>query len=86
MKPSLRLLPAQQASTSFEATADAGTLYVPAASAAWIDATFSIRTPSSETACEASLPAQLNVARSPSSALPAVAVADASCAAARNVQ
>jgi hypothetical protein len=75
--PACAYWPPSMASTIFEATADTGTLYVPAASAAWIDATFSVRTPSSETACETSLPAVLNVARSLSSALPAVPVATA---------
>jgi hypothetical protein len=57
-----------------EATADAGTLYVPAARAACTAATLSARTPSPEAACETSLAALEKVARSLSKLLGAADV------------
>jgi hypothetical protein len=62
-----------------EATAEAGTLYVPAARAACTAATLSVRTSSPEAVCETSLAALEKVAWSLSKLLPAADVLPLPC-------
>jgi hypothetical protein len=67
-------------STTLEATAVAGTLYVPFASACCTAATFSMRTSEPPEDCEIPVPAALTVAWSAAGALPPAGATGCTCA------